>query len=808
MFKINWNKQNNGIQLDFSLRKGFKTNPRPVFFEELDNLGFNKFWKYPKSKEPLLWAIERKYFYNGEEVAQTKGGNIYDKPEIIISDAGTNLQLSPINIEDLLKENKKALFVLENEAMDFIEKTFKAYRPNIETLREQTDKKTIKKHKGGRKIDFFISSFSGGKDSQVVLDLVSRVIPPNHYRVVYSDTGMELPSSIEIYNKTKKYYQETYPELEFHKEGNETSTPDYWKEFGPPSRFHRWCCTVIKTAPFNRILNKIHGKEKPPKILVFEGVRREESNKRATYERIGKGVKHIMITNARPILQWNVTEVMLYLFHRNLPINTSYRNGLTRVGCSVCPFSSGWSEYFINKIYPNITDTYFPLIYEQTENIGIKDKTKKRDYVKVGNWKKRAGGKGLIEENSRVDFLNTKPDFSATLSNPKENVLEWMKVVGDVIFDKYDNQTKGEIKIKDEIFKFNIDKNQTKKSNFKITNLSQNPILLGKVKKVLYKTTYCVHCEACQVECPTGALTVSPIVKVNTDICTHCANCLTFTDKGCLVAKSKHISEGGKNMKTKKTSGIDKYSSFGLREKWLKSYLENNTNWFEIDNQLGTKQVPAMINWLRDAMLLNINDKQPTELCKILLPTIKNDINLIWEIIWINLFYNSKIVNWFLQNISWNKEYSKKDLLALLLDDFDLSEGTLNNPLSALFNTLEQNTSKSVNHIASIKKKGNIRFISKTGYDEINIISMAYSLYKYAEHKNRYSFTVSELYKEEIQGGVYKIFGISKSNFENKLRSLQENRNQIVNIALVAGLDTINLRKELTSQEVLNILIK
>ena len=54
------------------------------------------------------------------------------------------------------------------------------------------------------KIDQFITSFSGGKDSQVTLDLVSRVIPPDDFSVIYSDTGMELPSSIEIYYQTKK----------------------------------------------------------------------------------------------------------------------------------------------------------------------------------------------------------------------------------------------------------------------------------------------------------------------------------------------------------------------------------------------------------------------------------------------------------------------------------------------------------------------------------------------------------------------------------------------------------------------------
>jgi phosphoadenosine phosphosulfate reductase len=801
MYKIKWDKKNNGVELKFSLQSGFKNNPRPVFFEELDLLGFDEFWEYPKAKEPLLWAIERKYYYEGIEVAEVKGGNIYDKPKINLTTYGSKLKLKPIDIESVIKSNKDALFVIENEALDFIEKTFKVYRPNIETLRNKSFDEQIIPQKN--KIDFFVSSFSGGKDSQVVLDLVSRVIPAEYYQVIYSDTGMELPSSIEIYNKTGQFYQEKYPKLKFHIEKNETPTEDYWKEFGPPSRFHRWCCTVTKTVPFNRSLWKLHQGKFNPKVLVFEGVRREESNKRANYERIGKGVKHTLVTNVRPVLNWNITEIWLYLFSRNLPINQSYRNGLWRVGCSVCPFSTGWSEYIINKIYPKITNTYFSIIHEQTEKIGITNEEKKLKYIKEENWKKRAGGKGLISETSRVDFISQKPDFIAVITEPKENLLEWIKVVGDVKYNEQKNS--GELKIKNDYYNFKIDY-ENQKLKFTIKDIEQNPILISKIKKVIFKTTYCTHCEACQVECPTGALITSPKVQVNANLCIHCGNCLSFTEKGCLVAKSKHTTEGGKNMDKKRTSGIDKYSSFGLREKWLKSFLENSNNWFEIDNQLGTKQVPAMVNWLRDSELLMEKDKKPSELCQLLVNK-KLDLENVWEIIIINLFYNSLIFNWFFSSVPWNKKFNKKELLDLLKDSFDLSEGTLNNPLSALFNTVEQTNSNSFRNIISVEKNGNSRILFKKGSNEINPSSILYSLYLYAEKTNRYSFRVSDLFSNEINGGPFKIFGITQSSLENKLRGLQENQNRLIDIAIVADLDNINLRKDVSSLEALKLII-
>ena len=51
------------------------------------------------------------------------------------------------------------------------------------------------------KIDEFVVSFSGGKDSQVLLDLVARVVPNTDFSVIYSDTGYELPTSLELYEE-------------------------------------------------------------------------------------------------------------------------------------------------------------------------------------------------------------------------------------------------------------------------------------------------------------------------------------------------------------------------------------------------------------------------------------------------------------------------------------------------------------------------------------------------------------------------------------------------------------------------------
>ena len=100
------------------------------------------------------------------------------------------------------------------------------------------------------KIDRFIASFSGGKDSQVVLDLCTRAIPPTEFEVIYSDTGYELPPSLELYKDVEQYYHKKFPALKFSMARNHESVLNYWDKIGTPSDNHRWCCSVMKTAPF------------------------------------------------------------------------------------------------------------------------------------------------------------------------------------------------------------------------------------------------------------------------------------------------------------------------------------------------------------------------------------------------------------------------------------------------------------------------------------------------------------------------------------------------------------------------------
>ncbi len=136
MFRVIWDKEINGIFLTTNSNgEVLNVAPRPVFFEELDLLGFSNNWQYPKSIEPLLWALDRRYYYKGKLVAEAKGGNIFDSPRIVYTDIGKDLRLEPINIQRVVEKNNNNLFILEQEAIEFIEQTFCTY--NLKKIRSK-----------------------------------------------------------------------------------------------------------------------------------------------------------------------------------------------------------------------------------------------------------------------------------------------------------------------------------------------------------------------------------------------------------------------------------------------------------------------------------------------------------------------------------------------------------------------------------------------------------------------------------------------------------------------------------------------
>lgn len=835
VFKVEWDQETGGVKLNsLHTSNTLGVSPRPVFFEELDMLKLNESgWVYPRCEEPLLWCCNKQYYYKGKFVFEVKGANVYDDPLVIFQDQCESLAIEPVNVELMLNRCKDQMFLVESEAIEFIRSTYEQYasaKISIEQLqvnqldyeamaakyeKEMKQKMAIVKQdcdsfdimplatakEAGKKtyqttrIDKFLASFSGGKDSQVVLDLCTRAIPPSAFEVIYSDTGYELPTSLELYENVKSYYGKKFPQLKFSTARNHEKVINYWDKIGTPSDSHRWCCAVMKTAPLYRML-KVEGTNKQAKVLAFEGVRAEESIKRSEYERIGKGVKHPFVVNARPIFNWNTTEIFLYLFKYKLPINEAYKVGKPRVGCSFCPFSSPWDDMIVNKYYK---ETITPFL-EKVISIAQQRKIPNLDeYIKERKWKLRASG-NFMNEKSFVSFNKLTPIFEAVAVSPKQDIVTWFPTIGEYTLSSKDKLLSGEFMYKKTVYPFTIKINNDKQTL--IVNNVFDSQLVKLLKRVMYKATYCIQCEGCEVECPTGALVVYPQIAIDKSKCIHCYKCLEFHNCGCIVADSLTTS----NMNnTSVKNGISQYGTFAIHTEWIDEFFIDPEVFWNA-NSLGKKQIPSFKAWLRDAEIIDAKNKL-TQLGEVLQNIRVDYEQVLWEIIWINIGYKTLLVNWFMNNVQCGQSFDTKMLSEMAQTEFGQFFAATSIQYAVTgFMQLFKYSPLGTELCQGVEKDKNT--YNRMTYEDVSDVAVAYSIYKFGEYNKVKNLRVQDLFADDSKNGLFREFGLSKSTIEKQLRKLNSMNNRILVAELNMGLDHITLKDELNAITVLEQLTK
>lgn len=829
MFKVTWDTETGGVLLSSKVSKDtLGISPRPVFFEELDLLGLDRMgWTYPRGEEPVMWAVNKQYWYRGQMLFEAKGANIYDAPTVSLAPGIKPMALTAIDVAEMLRRNADLMFLLESEAIEFIRDTFTAYskvnrvhdkikanQMDFEALATKVEKKTKQKmavvkedcdsfdvvpldvaeSEGKRvllstKIDRFIASFSGGKDSQVVLDLCTRAIPPTDFEVIYSDTGYELPPSLDLYEEVKRYYGERFPALKFTTTRNHESVLHYWDKIGTPSDTHRWCCSVMKTAPLYRSL-KVDG-NKQARVLTFDGVRAEESTRRSSYSRIGKG-KHVFTFNAHPILNWNVVEIFHYMMLHKLPNNPAYRMGFSRVGCVICPFGSDWSDYLVTKLYPEFRAPFLSKLNSWVNAAGIKDVD---NYVKTRRWHISALGSPELKSDDRVSVSCANHVTRIKASARPNDFFEWLKVLGVYTIGFSKNSFSGALHVGKDVIPFLGTKTSSK---IDISFNTEDKRFVNNIMRVAQKSAYCVRCEVCEVECPTGALHIVPNLEIGSQ-CVHCLKCLNFHEKGCIAADCLRKISGKIKMDT--SLSIKGYKTFGLRDEWVDEYVSDPEN-FWTSTLLGSAMFDSFKAWTKDAGMLNAKN-QLTPFGELLQKIYSYNPTLFWEIIWINLTYSSFIVNRFVDRIHPGTTFDKK----ILADEISAVESvssltTLNNAIGALMDMFKNSpVGEDLMQGETVDKKR-----VRRAYDDLSLEALAYSLYLFGEKNDITEFRLADLYNSDEKKSAALEFGIGKADMIKKLRALSSDANRVLIAELNMGLDHITLRKDLNPISVLELL--
>lgn len=777
MYAYTWDPETGGLLLNtFSIRHS--NEPRPVYYQELDLLGFDRFWKYQKDdSRPYMWAEAHKYIYKGRIVALLKGGSLFTAPSISVieepePDGG---ELQQVDVEKMIFKNEA---ILDSLVKDTIKKIYNTY----------LDFKN--------RVQIFHVSFSGGKDSEVTFDLVQRALPHNEFLVIFGDTGMEFSDTYKAIEIAKKRCEKEG--IKFYTARSHFKPLDSWKLFGPPSSAIRWCCSVHKTTPQLLLLRDILGKNDFTE-MAFVGIRRDESEQRSNYDYTSFGTKHKGQFSCNPILNWNSAEVYLYIFANKLYFNEAYKKGLSRAGCLVCPKAAQKSDY-INRACYSEAQPYIDAIAEMnaSEN-GNKERLK--SYLENTGWKARKNGRDLTIAKKDYDEADDQHNLIITFKDKNGVWKIWMHTIGAFIETNEVNKYKVDFQQKEYSFIVEPLNNDYLQAILSL-DLYKNEIeFIKRFRRTFRKSHYCVGCKVCEANCKFGNLTFDKDgVLAISENCTHCGQCFDI-DTGCLMYKSLWVSKGKGTMKQK---SLDCYATHAPKIDWFNQFLKLG-NQFNNKNSLGNNEIPAFKRFLRDASII-VNDAD-TKLGTFLRREGVNS-EIVWALILTNLSYSPQ-VGWYVTTFGFGEQISQKYIAGLLSN----INGVSNSAIKTIPNSLKRISLLPICDVGFGKVVNATKtegfFLCRTPWISPDPKVILYSLYRFAEScGGYYQFTFSRLYDESVDSdGVSpaRIFGTDKEDLKKILNGLSINFKEYINVTFTLDLDNITLKEDKTSEDVLDL---
>lgn len=507
--------------------KYMATDMRPVFPEEILLLELLLEKKPGSLQKSSIWASNHRYFINGK-VTALHMADYYDMDVNIIVE-GLKKYKDTItydyfnnHMENFINANKDRLNYIIDEASEFIRSTSAKY-----------DRESI------------VISFSGGKDSTVTADLVTKALSDPSLVHIFGNTTLEFPSTIEYANRFRKNHPYAIFQIAENKEQNFN---EVCKEIGPPARMMRWCCSMFKTGPITRVLNSMYGDEQ---VLTFYGIRKSESVSRSKYNRIEKNTGSVKIqkqTVASPIFFWRDIDIWLYMLAEEVDFNDAYRYGYDRVGCWMCP-NNNKRAMFLSKIYmPERSEAWRDYLIDFAKSIGKPDPEK---YVDEGSWKARQGGNGLAAaDDVKIRFTNCTTEDNAKiykLVRPFDDELVGMFVPFGRLAPELGRKLLNETIVLDvrtnvpilSIQPFSQDGYEYA-VKVRTMNVENHEDLQRKVAYQIRKFNACKKCLKCESVCRHGAIHVTADgYYIDASKCVHCKMCVNqkYLRGGCMMDK-------------------------------------------------------------------------------------------------------------------------------------------------------------------------------------------------------------------------------------------------------------------------------
>ena len=282
----------------------------------------------------------------GKEMCEEKRGNAV-KPRWSGEPKPQKINSAGQSWEDAVKANEKILDTMVENSHTFIKNVAESMNMKVSV------------------------SYSGGKDSLAVLQLVDETL--DDYEIMFADTGLEFPETLENVKKVTEYYGK---ELRTASAGN--SFWDSINVFGPPTMDTRWCCKICKLGPIARLIDENYDGG----CLSFIGQRQYESHARSISKKVWKNPWVGNQVGASPIQEWTALHIWLYLFRTKAPYNPAYEKGYDRMGCWLCPSSSLADFLQLKESHPELANKLNSHLLDYAERMGLSP-----EWVKYGLWR-------------------------------------------------------------------------------------------------------------------------------------------------------------------------------------------------------------------------------------------------------------------------------------------------------------------------------------------------------------------------------------------------------------------------------------
>ena len=772
MYQYVWDEETGGPLLTTEVSQ-FSKEPRPVYYRELDLLGFGEYFDYPRSDDaPIMWAEVNNYIYRGRKVAHTKGGALYTPPELILDDYDPeDRALQFVDIARMLEKNADIMEALTQETIKRVYNTYKRH------------------NKGKNKVDVFHVSYSGGKDSEVLFDIVRRALPVEDFVVIFGDTGMEFPDTYDSVELMRNKCKEL--KIRFFTAKAKSESLENWKIFGPPSQVLRWCCSVHKTTPQLLKLREIVGKNDLIE-MAFVGVRADESIKRSEYKFLSLGTKHKGQYSCLPLLNWSSTEVYLYIFRNELHLNAAYKKGNSRAGCLLCPMSGDRPDFIRQANYACKIDQYLAIIRE-TSARGFPTAEDENRFIRTGGWKARTNGRDIL--TLPIKYFERSENVLEIIE-PSQDWRVWLKTLGKFVIEGNECL----LNYRNQLFKFSVEEND---GNIVVTIpneiVKQSAGVAKCIKQVFRKVAYCVGCGECEADCQAGHLHfVDGKINIDDD-CKHCLDCHKPRD-GCLLYESLRLPKGTGSMNYK---SLDAYADHAPKIEWIQSFFSLGDNFMK-SNSLGSMMISMFGRFLRDAELLDKDRMTPTAKVLARLGTASSSC---WGVMLVNLSHTPEI-GWYVNNIPFDKPITRAELIDKLKLAGVKDRGARS--ITGAYKRILTLPFGSALGLGSVIMSGKTyEGIIRHHWSEPEPRVILYSLYKFAEKcGDHYQFTLTNLLDDSIErDGISptRIFGLDRDAMIPILNGLSANYSDFINVSFTHDLDTISLRADKSSQDVLQL---